>query len=185
MNQRLAWCVPLSKLLGFRRAISKSHSNLPCSHMATLQLPAPVKPTAVWEKVFSFTDTHIYTHTHSHTHLYTLTFASGWFTLLKPTDCMIYLNQWVAPFGVLQTHSNTSVWSVITLRANVRAKYNFFFFSDSKKGTNRWWPLRWTDIGQAKSSIMFFGGFFALETGSMCLHTCICKSINTEYVSSH
>lgn len=69
---------PCITIVGFSMRCQQSDSILPCSHMASLQLSAPVKPIAVWKGLL-FPG-------HTLTHTYTHTFASGWFTLLGPAD---------------------------------------------------------------------------------------------------
>lgn len=102
--QPLAYCLPVSKLLGFLWAVSKSDSILPCSHMATLQLSAPVKPIAVWERsALSWTHIHMHLPTHTLLHL-----ADSLCWSPQTPDRMIYLSQRIAPFRLLQNHSSSS-----------------------------------------------------------------------------
>lgn len=90
--QPSAQCLPLSKLLGFLWAVSKSDSISPRSHMATLQLSAPVKPFAMWERSALFMDTHLHMHLHTYFCIWLIHFAgayrppTAWFILASKSE---------------------------------------------------------------------------------------------------
>lgn len=90
--QPSAQCLPLSKLLGFLWAVSKSDSISHRSHMATLQLSAPVKPFAMWERSALFMDTHMHMHLHTYLCIQLIHFAgayrppTAWFILPSKSE---------------------------------------------------------------------------------------------------
>lgn len=135
--QPLAWCLPVSKLLGFSMSRQQKWLLLALFSHGYIAIVCSSEAYCHVGKVCSFMDrhTHIYALIHTLLHL-----ADSLCWSPQTPDYMIYLSQQVSPFRVLQYHSSSS---------NTPANYNcysqcrvqIFWIFFSKLITNLSWHL--------------------------------------------